>query len=254
MTKNDVDSTQESVLEGVEVPLSKEATGSTHQGPVLTLEKVTDEAENLCREHEKSIRKFIPNIPAANDLHDIRVFQAQLRDLVRRTFQHGGASTPGIEGDPITVLTQERDKFKDSAVRARADFLNYQARTAKELERAEELSLRKYVSELLPVLDSMDLSLMDAQSADADVVRMREALQMISTSMQQVLQVRGLERVIAKGKTLDPNVHEVVVKRPANMAEGEKPNTVLEELRPGYLWKGLILRPTQVMVTETEKK
>jgi molecular chaperone GrpE (heat shock protein) len=29
---------------------------------------------------------------------------------------------------------------------------------------------------------------------------------------------------------------------------------VVEELRPGYLWKGLILRPTQVLVTEAEKK
>ncbi|HYF52230.1 MAG TPA: nucleotide exchange factor GrpE [Planctomycetota bacterium] len=226
------------------------------ESPAQVPEKLQEEAENLCREHEKNVRKFIKEMPSAGDLHDIRVFQAQLRDLVRRAYgQGGGGAAPNAaDAEQIAALTAERDKLKDAAARARADFLNYQSRTAKDLERAEELALRKYVSELLPVLDSMDLSLMDAQNPSADVQRVREALQMINTSLLQVLQVRGLERIQAKGKTFDPNFHEAVVKKPADAAAGEKPNTVIEELRPGYLWKGLLLRPTQVLVTEPEKK
>ena len=81
----------------------------------------------------------------------------------------------------------------------------------------------------------------------------REALAMIDTSLRQVMTVRGLERIDAKGKPFDPTVHEAVVKRPANDAAGEKPNHVLEELRAGYLWKGLVLRPTQVLVTDAKK-
>jgi len=224
--------------------------------PAQVPEKLQEEAENLCREHEKNVRKFIQEMPSAGDLHDIRVFQAQLRDLVRRAYTQGGHGQGAASGDAeqFAALSAERDKLKDAAARARADFLNYQARSAKDLERAEELALRKYVSELLPVLDSMDLSLLDAQSDSADVARVREALQMISTSLLQVLQVRGLERIQARGNPFDPNFHEAVVKKPTDAAAGEKPNMVVEELRPGYLWKGLVLRPTQVLVTEPEKK
>jgi molecular chaperone GrpE len=115
------------------------------------------------------------------------------------------------------------------------------------------LSLRGYVSELLPILDSLELAQHDAAGEQMDPKRVKEALDMIGLSLKQALAVRGLQRIEVKGKPFDPKIHEAVAKRPADQAQGEKPGTVLEELRPGYLWKGLVLRPAQVLVSELEK-
>jgi len=212
---------------------------------------IKDEAEQVSADIEKLFRRGFGDIPKSTDLSELRAIQATMKHIVHRALNTGAPSADSAKAEDASKA--EIEKLKDSLTRSKADFLNYQQRASKDLDRAEELSLRKYVSELLPILDSMDLTRMDAQSDDANLERLREALAMIDTSLRQVMTVRGLERIDAKGKLFDPTVHEAVVKRPANDAAGEKPNHVLEELRSGYTWKGLLLRPTQVMVTEPKK-
>jgi molecular chaperone GrpE len=212
-------------------------------------QKLADEADAFCIDLEKFFRRAYGEVPKSTDLGELRAQQATVRDLVHRASQLGGENPASAQ--QIAALTAERDKMKDAAARSRADFLNYQSRSAKDLERAEELSLRRYVSELLPVLDSFDLTLHDATGEKVDLDRLKDAVLMIEQSMRQTLAVRGLERIEAKGKQFDPTLHEAVAKRPVQ--DGEKPNMVAEELRPGYLWKGLILRPAQVLVTEAAK-
>lgn len=226
-------------------PKQDETAGSSAQ---TESQKLNEEAELYCGELEQFMRRYVGEVPKAAELGEIRAHQAAVRNLVHRASALGGESS-----EKWVEITAERDKYKDVAQRSRADFLNYQTRSAKDLERAEELSLRGYVSDLLPVLDSFQLALQDAQSETADPKRVREALEMIATSLQQVLAVRGLTRIEAAGEPFDPTIHEAVAKMPADPEKGQKPNTVLEELRPGYLWKGLILRPAQVLVADNEK-
>jgi molecular chaperone GrpE len=244
MTKATTEEKAEAKKDGkADAPKADATAGSSAQSPS---QKLADEAEAFCSDLERFFRRAFGEVPRAQDLGEMRAQQATVRSLVQRASSLGGEDT-----EKINALTAERDKLKDSATRARADFLNYQSRSAKDLERAEELSLRRYVSELLPILDSFDLTLNDASNEKADVTRLKDALQMTEQSLRQVLAVRGLERIEAKGKPFDPTLHEAVAKRPA--MEGEKPNMVAEELRPGYLWKGLLLRPAQVLVTEAAK-
>ena len=75
---------------------------------------------------------------------------------------------------------------------------------------------------------------------------------MTSQSLKQTLAVRGLERIEAKGKTFDPMCHEAIFKRPADLEKNEKLNSVAEECRAGYMWKGFILRPAQVVITDSK--
>lgn len=230
-------------------PSKPEGTASAAPAAPAAREKLAEEAEALCAGLERFFRGAFSDIPKASEVGEIRAQQAGIRELVQRA-----AATGGAAGEKLAAAEVERDKFKDAATRGRADFLNYQARTQKDLERAEELALRNYVADLLPILDSLDLSLRDATGEKADVKRLREALEMIDKSLRQTLAVRGLERIMALGKPFDPTIHQAAVIRPADPAKGEKPNQVLEELRAGYLWKGLLLRPAQVLVTETASK
>lgn len=204
-----------------------------------------DDAQRICVSLEKSFRRAYGDMPNQADLAEIHGQQAAIKDLVHRALESGAGAQ-----DKLAKLTRERDRFQDAAVRAKADFLNYQERSRRDMDRAEESALRGYVSDLLPILDSLDLALADAKSENFDPGRFRSAVEMIATSFQQVLKVRGLERIVAAGQVFDPNLHQAVCTRPIEAAKGEGPNQVIEELRPGYTWKGKLLRPCQVLITE----
>lgn len=228
-------------------PVPETPAAEQPQAPADTPESLAREAEDFCAALEKFFRRGFGDMPSSTDLTEMRAQQASVRDLVRRASENSA----GMEAQ---TLTAERDKFKDAAARAKADFLNYQERARKDLQRAEEQALRGYVSELLPILDSMDLALKDARSDNANLETVRQALTMIGDSFNQVLKVRGLERLPATGQPYDPTRHEAVHVRPADAKKDEKPSTVVEEFRSGYLWKGLVLRPAQVVVTQAEAK
>jgi len=210
-----------------------------------TPESLAQDAESLCAALEKFQRRGLGSMPSSADTAEIRTQQAMVRDLLRRAAESGA-----VASKEVTALTAERDQFKDAASRARADFLNYQSRTSKDLSRAEELALRGYMNELLPILDSLDLSIKDAQSPHANLETVQEALNLIATSLNQMLKVRGLVRMETTRNPFDPTQHEPVFQRPADSTQDEQPNMVIEEFRPGYLWKNLVLRAAQVAITQ----
>ncbi|MGD0091781.1 MAG: nucleotide exchange factor GrpE [Planctomycetota bacterium] len=236
-----------------ELPTPLDAPAPAPAGAVT----LTEEAEAFCADLERFFRRAFGNLPKTSDLCELRAEQATVKDMVRRASAAGGEDSV-----KLATTVAERDKLKsaltqrDAAIlQNRADFLNYQARTTKDLERAEESALRRYMLDLLPILDSLKLALQDAAAPTLDAQRLKDALGLIDTSLNQALAVRGLQRIVAEaGKPFDPTLHEAVALRPADPAKGEKPNTVLEELRAGYLWQGRVLRAAQVLVSEPEKQ
>lgn len=202
------------------------------------------EAKAFCESLEKFYRRLLGDMPSTADVAELHAQQATLHDLLDRA-----ARTAGESHGKLAETAAERDRLKDALARLGADFLSYQARAAKDLERAEEQALRGYMLDLLPILDSLDLAQADARSPNRDPARVLHALDILAQGFGQALKVRGLERFPAAGRPFDPNFHEAVATRPADAAKGETPNQVVEELRPGYLWKGLVLRPVQVMIT-----
>jgi molecular chaperone GrpE len=235
-----------------EVPAGASTAPGEAETPAATPARLAGEAEAFCAELERFFRGAFGDLPKASEVAELRGQQAAVRDMVRRASVLGGEG-----GEKLIAMTAERDKLKESAVRARADFLNYQGRAAKDLQRAEEMALRGYMLEMLPVLDSVILAQQDADksASSPEGQRLSHAIGMIYNSLSQTLAVRGLQRItVAVGDPFDPNRHEAVALRPADSAKGEKPGSVLEELRAGYLWKELVLRPAQVLAAEPEKQ
>ena len=67
--------------------------------------------------------------------------------------------------------------------------------------------------------------------------------------LQDTLARFGLKPIEARGQKFDPNVHQAVATQPTDEVEE---NTVIEEMRKGYLLNGRLLRPA--MVTVAAKK
>ncbi|HZW85186.1 MAG TPA: nucleotide exchange factor GrpE [Nitrososphaerales archaeon] len=125
-----------------------------------------------------------------------------------------------------------------------ADFENLRKRTDKEVREAGEASQRTLAGKLLVVLDELQLAVKHASEPDmgAELV---EGIEMVEKNLEGILESVGVERIDCVGKPFDPALHEAAEKVQGKK-EGE--DLVVEELRPGYVLRGQLLRPSMVKV------
>jgi molecular chaperone GrpE len=161
------------------------------------------------------------------------------------------------EDDPLALALNQRDEYLDSLRRLQAEFENYKKRVVKQQADQVARAAVSLVEKVLPVLDTLDLAtqhLGDAESADG------RALLAVASQLHDVLAKEGLERVDPVGEPFDPNAHEAVGQLPAedpvvpggdgSARGGATPGepVVGQVMRPGYRWRGTVVRPAMVMV------
>ena len=145
------------------------------------------------------------------------------------------AAADAVEVD-LELLLAEREQYLDAYRRAQADFENYRKQAQKRQDDAVVRSLGSFVEGLLPVLDSCDAALAHGASEVEPVL----------AALYGALSKEGLERIDPKGSAFDPEEAEAVVHEPGEGGE----QVVAEVLRPGYRWRGRVLRPAMVKVTD----
>ncbi len=157
----------------------------------------------------------------------------------------GDASAPaddrsGASVEELIVLlegtTAERDEYLDALRRNQADFENYRKRVAKQAGDDAARATEALVDRMLPVLDA----------CDGAVAHGATEVEPIFATLLGTLEKEGLVRIDPAGEAFDPNVHEAVLHEPA--AEGDDGTVVSDVLRPGYSWKGRVVRPAMVKV------
>jgi molecular chaperone GrpE len=135
----------------------------------------------------------------------------------------------------LAALAKERDEYLDALKRLQADFENYKKRIIRQQTEHLERAAEALVEKLLPVLDTFDLALVHDEGFDQ-----------VLASLMGVLEKEGLERIQPDGAAFDPNEHDAVAHEPRdNDAHGAE---VIEVMRPGYRWKGRVVRPAMVKV------
>lgn len=143
-------------------------------------------------------------------------------------------------------LEEERRKGEEVTLhlrRLQADFDNYRRRMMAEQSRWQELALSRFFLELLPVLDDLERAVASAGEGTGDPFR--RGVEMILSRFQAVLEGAGVVPVESRGVPFDPAVHEAFERVEGEEFERE---TVTEELRKGYLYRGRCLRPALVRV------
>ena len=135
-------------------------------------------------------------------------------------------------------LEKRVGELENNWKRALADYKNLEKRTAEERDQIISFSNLVLISQLIPVLDNLEL--MEKHLGDA-------ALSMIVKEFKQVLTNEGLEEIDASGKEFDPITMEAV-----ETVDGE-PNKVIEIVQKGYLLKNKLIRPTRVKVGKKEE-
>ena len=143
-------------------------------------------------------------------------------------------------------LEEERKRSEELLTRlkyAQADLENYRKRSDRELREAGEAQTRGLALRLIVVLDELDMALRHAEGPDNG--ELAEGLKMVRGNLRSALQSVGVEPIDAAGMPFDPAVHEAVEKSQG----GETgPDRVVEVVRPGYTFRGQLLRPSMVKV------
>ena len=143
----------------------------------------------------------------------------------------------------------ERDELRDALARRQADFENYRKRVERERAESYNRMVGDVVSKLLPVLDNLRRAL-DAegslQASESEEFRhFLHGVELIYKQLSNVLEGLGLQPVEAVGRRFDPHVHEAVI---TEQTEDYEPDTVIQELVPGYRLGEKLLRPAIVKV------
>ena len=141
------------------------------------------------------------------------------------------------EPDPLEVAKAETQKFREQLLRTAADFENFRKQSQKRQDDALVRSLGNLVEGLLPVLDACDAAIAHGSG---------DAVEPIATALYRALEKEGLERIDPAGGPFDPAEADAVMHVPG---EGGA-HVVAETMRAGYRWRGRVLRPAMVKVTD----
>ncbi|MCZ7527777.1 MAG: nucleotide exchange factor GrpE [Acidimicrobiia bacterium] len=164
-------------------------------------------------------------------------------DLAGETAEEAEAAAV-VEAD-LARLASERDEYLDALRRVQADFENYRKRMLREQTALVERATEGLVEQLLPVLDSLELAVRNAEpgeSAESD--KLLKGVELVFAELLGVLEKAGLRRIDAEDRPFDPNLHEAVMQ-----VDGEHEEPVVADvMRTGYELKGRVLRPAMVKV------
>ena len=146
----------------------------------------------------------------------------------------------------LTILQDESKSNLDKAVRAQAEMENLRKRTVRDIENAHKYALEKFVQELLPVIDSLELGL-SASAEVENVDDLRKGMDLTLEMIKKVMEKFGIAIIEAQGQKFNPELHEAVSTQEA----GEyKPGEVIAVMQKGYTLNGRLIRPAMVVVAK----
>jgi molecular chaperone GrpE len=160
---------------------------------------------------------------------------------IPRSEADGPPRALSAEEEELRTALEEKEKYHELWIRARADFDNYSKRVQRESDEQRRMAGSEMLERILPVLDNLQRALAD----DSDGPAFREGISLITKQLVESLTSMGLEPILAIGEPFDPVYHEAVA---TQVDSGQPPNTVLEEAQKGYMFKGRVLRHSMVRV------
>ena len=155
--------------------------------------------------------------------------------------------------DEVADLLQENERLKleareniDKALRATAELDNIRKRTSRDIENAHKYALERFINELLPVVDSIELGINASQSAE-DTESLREGMDLTLKKLFDCLGKFGVNTIDPTGEKFDPEWHEAVS---VQELEGSDPGQVVTVMQKGYELNGRLIRPAMVVVAK----
>jgi len=151
----------------------------------------------------------------------------------------------------LQQLQAEKAELQDKLLRALAETQNVRRRAQQDVERERKFGIERLAKDVLSVADNLGRALSalpkDAEAIDPAVRNVILGVQATERELQSVLERHGVTRIESLGKPFNAEFHQA-------MMEVEDPTvpagTVVQELAPGYLIAGRLLRAAMVAVSK----
>ncbi len=145
----------------------------------------------------------------------------------------------------LQQLQAEKAELQDKLLRALAETQNVRRRAQQDVERERKFGIERLAKDVLSVADNLGRALSEA--IDPAVHNVILGVQATERELQSVLERHGVTRIESLGKPFNAEFHQA-------MMEVEDPTvpagTVVQEMAPGYLIAGRLLRAAMVAVSK----
>lgn len=149
--------------------------------------------------------------------------------------------------EALDEATSQASENWDKFMRSQAELDNILKRTKRDVENAHKFAIEKFVNELLPVRDSLELGLGHAEGEDIDPAKLKEGSELTLRMLGQAMEKFNIKQIDPKGEVFNPEFHEAMTMVPSNEVE---PNCVLEVIQKGYTLNDRLIRPARVVVAK----
>ena len=148
----------------------------------------------------------------------------------------------------IEALKAEKEKLYDQYIRAVAEAQNVSRRAELDVSNAHKYALDKFVKDLLPIIDAMELEMraVDENSSE-ELKRFREGSQLMYKMLLGVCEKYGVQQINPEGEKLNPEFHQAISMIPH---EGYETNQIITVAQNGYLLNDRLIRAAQVIVAK----
>lgn len=144
----------------------------------------------------------------------------------------------------VDELSDKLAKEKEDYVRLMAEFETFRRRSAEEKLSLVASAAADTIKGFIPVLDDLDAAMKVLENAEDK--SSLEGIELIYNKLFDYLKSCGLEKVDALGKDFDTDFHEALTQIPAPTPDMK--GKVIEVFKPGYTFKGKIMRFAKVVV------
>ena len=147
------------------------------------------------------------------------------------------------ETDPLTIVQEEAEKWKDKYIRLAAEFDNYKKRTLKEKSELILNGSEKTISTILPILDDFERALADKTE---DPKTIKEGFDLIFKKFLKALETLGVNKIETDDADFNVDYHEAIAIVPG-MGDDKK-GKVIDCVQTGYKLNDKVIRHAKVAV------
>ena len=144
----------------------------------------------------------------------------------------------------LEAVQAELAQLREDTLRDRADLENQRKRLERERDTARKFANERLLSELLPVIDSLEAGL---AAAGEDAVALRQGIELTLKQLLKVTADNGLVEVNPAGQPFNPDHHQAM--STVDSAE-HPPGHVVQVYQKGWLLNERLLRPALVVVSK----
>jgi molecular chaperone GrpE len=148
-------------------------------------------------------------------------------------------------------LQAEKAELQDKLLRALAEAQNVRRRAQQDVERERKFGIERFAKDVLSVSDNLGRALAALPSepgaVDPAVRNVIMGVQATDRELQSVLERHGVTRVESLGKPFNADFHQAMMEVEDHTVPA---GTVVQELIPGYLIAGRLLRAAMVAVSK----